>query len=48
MTSNLTEKREENENSGDCEVDGSHRGVSVVMNRCLSVGGAIQRLEFGD
>ena len=48
MTSNLTENREENNNARDCGVGVSHRGVSVVMNGNLSMGGAIQRLECSE
>ena len=47
VTSNLTENGSENKNAGYCGVGGSHRGVRVVMNGRLSVGGAIHCKKIG-
>ena len=41
MNGSLTENREENDDDGDCRVGRRHGGVSVVVGRSLSMGGAI-------
>ena len=45
MNVSLTEKGEDNDNSGDRGVGGIHSGVSVVLGGRLIVGGDIQRLR---
>ena len=48
MTGILIENEEESDNAVDLGVGGRYSGVSVVVGGSFIVGGAIQRLEFGD